>query len=106
MSFVLYNLHMKNISNDIASTIKQLVDDVVIFHYSQYWIISWWIKLKFEKQIWMKIMSFNSDLNKHGLEVTFSGIMTKSGISGIYLNEKLNFYHRLSLYVRWGNLVY
>ena len=48
----------------------------------------------------MKIMSFNSDLNKHGLEVTFSGIMTKSGISGIYLNEKLNFYHRLSLYVR------
>ena len=30
MSFVLCNLHMNNLSNDIASTIKQLVDDVLL----------------------------------------------------------------------------
>ena len=56
----------------------------------------------------MKIMSFNSDLNKHDIEVTFSGEMTKlyhsqtcfNNIPGIYLNEKFNFYHHLSLYAR------
>ena len=49
----------------------------------------------------MNIMSFNSDLNKHALEVTFSRTMTKSyhlqtcfnNILGTVLNEKLNFYH-------------
>ena len=30
MSFVLSNLHMNNVSNDIVSTIKQLVDDVLL----------------------------------------------------------------------------
>ena len=30
MSFVLSNLHMNNLSNDILSTIKQLEDDVVL----------------------------------------------------------------------------
>ena len=30
MSFALSNLNMNNISNDIASTIKQLVDDVLL----------------------------------------------------------------------------
>ena len=30
MSFVLSNLHMNNLSNDIVSTIKQLVDDVLL----------------------------------------------------------------------------
>ena len=51
----------------------------------------------------MKIMSFNSDLNKNDLEVTFSRAMTKSyhsqthfkNILGIYLNEKINFYYIL-----------
>ena len=30
MPFAFSNLHMNNLSNDIASTIKQLVDDVVL----------------------------------------------------------------------------
>ena len=30
MSFVLSNLHMNNLSNDIVSTIKQLVDDLLL----------------------------------------------------------------------------
>ena len=46
-------------------------------------------------------MSFNSDPCEQALEVTFSRTMTKSYHSqtyfnntlGIYMNEKLNFYH-------------
>ena len=30
MSFVLFNLHVNNLSNDVVSTIKQLVDDVML----------------------------------------------------------------------------
>ena len=30
MSFVLFNLHMNNLPNDIVSTIKLLVDDVML----------------------------------------------------------------------------
>ena len=30
MSFVLFNLHMNNLTNDIVFTIKQLVDDVLL----------------------------------------------------------------------------
>ena len=30
MSFVLSNLHMNNLRNDIASTIKQFVNDVLL----------------------------------------------------------------------------
>ena len=30
MSFVLSNLHMNNLSNDTVSTIKKLVDDVLL----------------------------------------------------------------------------
>ena len=30
MSFVLSKLHMNNLSNDIVSTIKQLVDDMLL----------------------------------------------------------------------------
>ena len=49
------------------------------------------------------IMSFNSDLNKQALEVTFSRTMTKSyhsqicfnNLLGIYLNEKFSFYYHI-----------
>ena len=55
----------------------------------------------------MTIMSFNSDLNKQDLEVTFSRRVTKSyqsqtcfnNILGIYLNEKLNFYHHVCVFL-------
>ena len=30
MSFILSNLHMNNVSNDIVSTIKQLLDDMLL----------------------------------------------------------------------------
>ena len=30
MPFVLYNLHMNNLTNDTVSTIKQFVDDVLL----------------------------------------------------------------------------
>ena len=54
----------------------------------------------------MTIMSFNSDLNKQDLEITFSRRVTKSyhsqtcfnNILGIYLNEKLNFYHYVCVF--------
>ena len=52
----------------------------------------------------MNIMLSNSDLKKQALKVTFSRRMTKSyysqtffnNILGIYVNEKLNFYHILA----------
>ena len=42
----------------------------------------------------MNIISFNSDLNKLALEIIFSRMTVLYHIVlGIYLNEKLNFYH-------------
>ena len=53
---------MNKLSNDILSNIKQLVD--MLCHYLQWSNLSLWIKLKFEKHVWMKFMWFNLDLSK------------------------------------------
>ena len=53
MPFVLSNVHMNNLSNDIVSTIKQLVDYVLLSFITvnaKTWAYE---LLKFEKQIWM-----------------------------------------------------
>ena len=121
MSFVLSNLHMNNLSNDIVSTIKQLVDDVLLFFITvntKTWAYE--LNSNLKKQIWMNTMSFiNSDLNKQAqaLEVKISRTTKSyhwqtcfSNILRIYLNEKLNFYHLISvrnaqMYIRLEKLV-
>ena len=70
MSFVLYNLHMNNVSNDIVSTIKQLADDV-LFSFITLGAKTWAYELNSNlKKIWMKTMWFiNSNLNKQAQAV-------------------------------------
>ena len=51
MSFVLSNLHMNNLSNDIVSTIKQLVDYALLSFITLNAKTGAYELLKFEKQI-------------------------------------------------------
>ena len=114
------NLHMNNLSKDIVSTIKQFVDNVLLSLITlNAKTLSLWIKLIFEKQIWMNTMLFiNLDLNKQALVVKISRTTKSyhtqtcfSNILRIYLNEKLNFYHHIlvgnaQIYIRLENLVH
>ena len=65
---------MNNLSNNIVSNIKQLVDDVLLSFITL--TVKLWayilIKPKFENQIWMNTMSFiNSDLNKQAQALSY-----------------------------------
>ena len=72
MSFVLSNEHMNNLSNDMISTIKELSLLTMLKLKLESNLNNKKNKLKFEKQIWMNIMSFYSDLNKQAKEVKLS----------------------------------
>ena len=118
MPLVLSNLHMNNLWNDIASTIKQFVDDVLlpfITLNAKTWVYelnpnlknkSEWTLCDLLTHIWtnrLRQVIFWRTTKSYHSQTCFNNILR------IYLNEKLNFYHHTlvrnaQMYTRLENL--
>ena len=121
MSFVLSNLRVNNISNDIVFTIKQLVDvDDVLLSFITLNTKTWayelnsnlenkseWTLCYLLIQIWTNRLRFqNSKFQGQQNHITHKPVP----IIRIYLNEKLNFHHHIlvrnaQMYIRLEDLI-